>query len=257
MPTKDPSRTEVFDLGEEVRCRNDHLIQYVIQCAQYIALRAGDDRPDRQCSQGAARRRHSRPTSDVPRLPPCPPPSCVVSSIGMVSLRKLLPRFSLRTLAIFTLLCTSGFGLWWHWGPWVLDKDFNTDDAKGWRRTVSPDGAKVVALSGRDDSLVVIHENRSHGRVLARFRAPNGHKMFGAIFSPDGSRIMTESVVYAPDYLTTNRLLEREVRIYRRRRPEWWWGVFYLWEFWLTAAFAGLFVWSVWRDRKALAKADV
>jgi len=39
----------------------------------------------------------------------------------------------------------------------------------------------------------------------------------------------------------------------RRRRPEPWWGVFYLWEFWLTAAFAGVFVWSVWRDRRALA----
>ena len=42
------------------------------------------------------------------------------------------------------------------------------------------------------------------------------------------------------------------VMVYRRRRPEWWWGVFWLWEFWLTVAFAGLFVWSVVRDRRAL-----
>jgi len=41
---------------------------------------------------------------------------------------------------------------------------------------------------------------------------------------------------------------------FRRRRPEWWWGVFWLWEFWLTAVFAGLFVWSVVRDRRALLK---
>ncbi len=40
--------------------------------------------------------------------------------------------------------------------------------------------------------------------------------------------------------------------IFRRRRPERWWGVFYLWEFWLTAAFAALFVWSVVGDRRAL-----
>ena len=26
-----------------------------------------------------------------------------------------LPRFSLRTLAVFLLLVTSGTGLWWHW----------------------------------------------------------------------------------------------------------------------------------------------
>jgi len=32
----------------------------------------------------------------------------------------------------------------------------------------------------------------------------------------------------------------------------WPWRVFYLWEFWLTVAFAGVFVWSVVRDRRAL-----
>ena len=42
--------------------------------------------------------------------------------------------------------------------------------------------------------------------------------------------------------------------VYRRRRPEWWWGIFWLWEFWLAAAFAGLFAWSAWRDRRALAE---
>ena len=40
---------------------------------------------------------------------------------------------------------------------------------------------------------------------------------------------------------------------WRRRRPEWWWGVFWLWEFWLTVVFAALLVWSVWRDRRTLA----
>jgi len=40
--------------------------------------------------------------------------------------------------------------------------------------------------------------------------------------------------------------------LWLRRRPEWWWGVFYLWEFWLTVAFAGVFVWSVVRDRRSL-----
>jgi len=51
--------------------------------------------------------------------------------------------------------------------------------------------------------------------------------------------------------LFLSAVLERDgISIWRRRRPEWWWGVFWLWEFWLTVAFAGLFVWSVVRDRR-------
>ena len=74
------------------------------------------------------------------------------------------------------------------------------------------------------------------GRALARIATPEPVTMFG--FSPDGERVA---------------LLTRDnVYIYRRRRPEWWWGVFWLWEFWLTAAFAALLIWSIIRDRRAL-----
>ena len=38
--------------------------------------------------------------------------------------------------------------------------------------------------------------------------------------------------------------------IYRRRRPEYWWGVAWLPEFWLTVVLSGGLVVSVWRDRK-------
>ena len=38
--------------------------------------------------------------------------------------------------------------------------------------------------------------------------------------------------------------------ILHRRRPEYWWGLAWLPEFWLTAVFAAVLVWSVWRDRK-------
>jgi len=40
--------------------------------------------------------------------------------------------------------------------------------------------------------------------------------------------------------------------IWRRRRPEYWWGVAWLPEFWLTALFAGALGWSVWRDGKRI-----
>jgi WD40 repeat protein len=38
------------------------------------------------------------------------------------------------------------------------------------------------------------------------------------------------------------------LRVWQRRRPEYWWGVAWLPEFWLTALFAGALGWSVWRD---------
>jgi len=60
-------------------------------------------------------------------------------------------------------------------------------------------------------------------------------------FSSDGNRVVSVNV-------------SGFVHIWERRRPEWWWGVFYLWEFWLTAAFAALFIWSVIRDRRRLAR---
>jgi len=39
-----------------------------------------------------------------------------------------------------------------------------------------------------------------------------------------------------------------------RRRPEWWWGVAWLPEFWLTVLFTGALVWSFLRDRRELRK---
>ena len=33
------------------------------------------------------------------------------------------PKFSLRTLVIFPLLCTCGFGLWWRWEPWATSEN--------------------------------------------------------------------------------------------------------------------------------------
>ena len=41
-------------------------------------------------------------------------------------------------------------------------------------------------------------------------------------------------------------------QLWRRRRPEYWWGVAWLPEFWLTVLLAAAFGWSVWRDRKSM-----
>jgi len=60
-----------------------------------------------------------------------------------------------------------------------------------------------------------------------------------AAFSKDGKRLVHTGVGH-------------DLHLWHRRHPPEWHGVLWLWEFWLTVAFAGLFVWSVWRDRKAL-----
>jgi WD40 repeat protein len=41
-------------------------------------------------------------------------------------------------------------------------------------------------------------------------------------------------------------------RVFRRLRPEWWWGVFCLWHFWAIVALLGLLAWSVLGDSRAL-----
>ena len=58
---------------------------------------------------------------------------------------------------------------------------------------------------------------------------------FSAKFSPDGHRIVTTH----RDAITCT---------WTRRRPEYWWGLAWLPEFWMTVFFAGALMWSAWRD---------
>ena len=64
--------------------------------------------------------------------------------------------------------------------------------------------------------------------------------------SDDGERI----AIHARDREQAISGSSGEVSIWSRRRPEYWWGVAWLPEFWLTALFAGALGWSVWRDGK-------
>jgi len=54
------------------------------------------------------------------------------------------------------------------------------------------------------------------------------------------------------DLLVTTGV-EANARLWKRRRPEPWWGMVWLWEFWLVAVVATALVRSVWRDRRAFA----
>ncbi len=207
----------------------------------------------------------------------------------MSIIRKLLPRFSLRTLVIFPLLVTSAVALWLHWEPWYLcvartdlaclparftdngvrfevcyGDYLKTHDAQtgallrttsvkhnlgvvadfldsSWKspgEAVSCDGGRrAVAVPGPG---LAVRDAKSN--ALLSEADDDGAVRLGrpfVIWSGDGERVLIN------DECTG-------IYVFRRRRPEWWWGIFCLWEFWLTVGFALLLSWSVWRDRRTL-----
>ena len=66
---------------------------------------------------------------------------------------------------------------------------------------------------------------------------------------------VTEDWTYAEKSLDGKYMLmsnKHQVKLWSARRPEYWWGVAWLPEFWLTLLFAGAFGWSVRRDKRLL-----
>ncbi len=123
----------------------------------------------------------------------------------MGQLRKLIPRFSLRTLAIFTLLCTSGILLWWHWKPWYCDMALTGH--KGMRRfflLYYPDGRRILSDGWDGTARVWDTHTGEELHVLRSYRHGGG-----ARFNLDGSRICTsaEDGAYVWDAETGERLL--------------------------------------------------
>ena len=74
--------------------------------------------------------------------------------------------------------------------------------------------------------------------------------------SKDGERLLIADVTYEPvelpslgrrQFLAPGDAIQ-SLKVWRRRRPEWWWGYAWLPEFWVCAAFACAFGWSALRD---------
>ena len=76
--------------------------------------------------------------------------------------------------------------------------------------------------------------------------------------SNDGERILIADTTYEMEEYSSATAGGRSqfllagtksaLKVWTRRRPEWWWGYAWLPEFWLCAAFACAFAWSTWRD---------
>ena len=146
------------------------------------------------------------------------------------------------------------------------------------RRFRFADGGRRL-LAGYRKGLGYVHTllDARTGEVLGEFPYnPNG----GPMLSPDGARLLTHKPWTAEERWTpvqlysvrTGRLLaewpeaqrlgflgddriilsSREEsegpRVLKRIRPEWWWGVFWLWHFWTILGLGVALAWSGWRD---------
>jgi len=200
--------------------------------------------------------------------------------------KRLLPRFSLRTLVVFLLLVTSAMGVSLRLNPW--------------RRAYTLDGVQVIGGYGGD--CIVTTDSPYTGRRLkwdaktgearGELRSdevlrgcpgswPGGRQVakregciyvqspraareyplsdvpesaYTGIYGSQGDPVVCVSIQPSKGEVIPTR---RRVEAWRLRRPEWWWGVFYLWEFWVTAIFAALLVWSVVKDRGRLSGQEV
>ena len=99
----------------------------------------------------------------------------------------------------------------------------------------SPDG-KLIVTDANEMTVHILDAVTGKSLFALKGHADN---VTSAAYSPDGKRIVTGS-------------FDKTARLWQRRRPEYWWGVAWLPEFWLTLALGLGLLWSVWRDRKGL-----
>ena len=103
--------------------------------------------------------------------------------------------------------------------------------------------SKVVTTlaTSADESILATGSGDETARVwrLATGRCvgvlKHGGDVVSVFVSSSGDRIVTTSDA---------------CRLWYCRRPEEWWGIFWLWEFWAAVFFGGLLLWSLWRDRR-------
>ena len=148
--------------------------------------------------------------------------------------RRFRPRYSLRSLMLFMLLFSASLALREGWSPWQEERVLRVHGVKVDSAAFSPDGRRIVTGHSRGTRVW----NAETGRELYRSYGHRG-PVYPASFSPTGRRIISASS-------------DNTARVWQRVRPEWWWGVFWLPQFWFTVLFAVGFVWSLRRDYQQL-----
>ncbi len=188
----------------------------------------------------------------------------------MVSLRKLLPRFSLRTLVILPVLIGCMTAWYVRWTPWHAEAIFKGDIRPGFVETRgTPQHGVTWSIALSEFTLVVDGREVANGQLedfmegLDRFsvvgwammsRTPNMTEvtLTGQMARVDEisghddaiGRVIAPSTSVSWATVSSTKLI-----IWRAHRLS---DILWMRESWLTLFFAALLTWSVIRDRKTL-----
>src|SRR5438270_897710 len=104
-------------------------------------------------------------------------------------LSRFLPRFSLRTLVLLTLLAASGAALWRNWAPWVPEfRLAEHSDYSHWGAYYSPDG-RILVLTFTDGAVEVVEAKTGKG-IIWLPTAPMKSHSYRIAFSSDSRRLV-------------------------------------------------------------------
>lgn len=123
-------------------------------------------------------------------------------------------------------------------------KTFADNNSRLWLGPISPDGRQVLV------------QPAPFGEMHGQNSAPPIRQIID-IESNETVAVLNEpSVLLISQFLDDNEHLvshgQRSVTIWQRRRPERWWGIAWLPEFWALVVCAAALIWSIQRDRKLL-----
>ena len=105
-------------------------------------------------------------------------------------LSRFIPRFSLRTLLLLTLLIASGAALWRVREPWVLETKLETGLPQCQHIFFSPDARRLVVLGHKNtvgrELIIQVWDCLSHKKLWEITEWPWG----SVIFTSDSSRLI-------------------------------------------------------------------
>jgi WD40 repeat protein len=103
---------------------------------------------------------------------------------------------------------------------------------------ISPNGSRVIAVEQNGTAGVWDTTNQSRLFDLSLPLKLYKQHIYGGLFLPDSGRIVTGSS-------------DNNCHVWTQRRPEAWWGLAWLPEFWCVIVFGVGLIWSIWRDQRS------
>lgn len=152
-------------------------------------------------------------------------------------------RFSLLTLLLFTFWIGLGMAVWINRAPWQVQKEtFPIKEFRPQAGTVSPDGRRALRrkVSWGYGPLMLFEitpdEKLSDTRWYFGSKEPLCE--FDAGSANDFAFTDDDTIAFSVWKITQQNQTEeasKQMVIYKRRFPEWWWGHFFRVEVWLFA----------------------